>query len=134
MPLYPAIQPYKAELLPVSSVHSISVRQYGNSSSSCVALFVHGGPGGGSDDKDARRFDPAKYRIVLFDQRGSGLSTPASSLVDNTTQHLIEDMEKIRDHLGVERWHVFGGSWGQSVLCCVTGPRGRVGWPHMARS
>ncbi|KAL8286447.1 hypothetical protein RQP46_004464 [Phenoliferia psychrophenolica] len=115
MSLYPVIQAYKTELFPVSSVHSLSISQFGNANGKPV-LFVHGGPGGGADDKDARRFDPAVYRIVLFDQRGSGKSTPASSLVDNTTQHLIEDIEKIRKHLQVEgKWDVFGGSWGSTL-------------------
>lgn len=90
-------------------------------------LFIHGGPGGGTDDKDARYFDPKSFRIILFDQRGSGLSTPASCLEDNTTQDLIDDIEKIRKHLqignaGVEAvqsgksgWHCFGGSWGSTL-------------------
>ena len=81
----------------------------------CVAV-VHGGPGGGSDDEDARRFNPELYRIILFDQRGCGKSTPASELQDNTTQHLIEDMEKIREYLQVEEWHQFGGSWGSTLV------------------
>lgn len=78
---------------------------------------VHGGPGGGTDHEDARRFDPAKYRIILFDQRGCGESTPASELQDNTTQRLVEDMEKIREYLQVgEKWHLFGGSWGSTLV------------------
>ncbi|KAK4698835.1 proline iminopeptidase, partial [Phenoliferia sp. Uapishka_3] len=115
MSLYPVIQPYKTELFPVSDLHSLSISQFGNPAGKPV-VFVHGGPGGGSDDKDARRFDPSVYRIVLFDQRGSGKSTPPSELTDNTTQHLIEDIEKIRKHLGVENnWDVFGGSWGSTL-------------------
>lgn len=78
-------------------------------------LFVHGGPGGGCDAKDAQRFDPKHYRIILFDQRGSGDSTPLASIEDNTTPHLIEDIEKIRNHLGIDKWHVFGGSWGSTL-------------------
>lgn len=114
MSLYPAIKAYAREMLPVSAVHTLSVRQYGNPTGKS-ALFVHGGPGGGCDDKDARRFDPEVYRIVLFDQRGSGESTPASCLEDNTTQHLIQDIETIREHLKIEnQWDlVFGGSWGE---------------------
>ncbi|KAM0754541.1 proline iminopeptidase [Meredithblackwellia eburnea MCA 4105] len=115
MSLYPVIKPYKTEFLKVSDVHNISISQYGNPTGKPV-VFVHGGPGGGCDDKDARRFNPDKYRIVLFDQRGSGKSTPPSSLVDNTTQHLIDDIEKIREHLQIgDKWHVFGGSWGSTL-------------------
>ncbi|GAA5932452.1 uncharacterized protein JCM15063_001229 [Sporobolomyces koalae] len=113
--LFPPIKPYKSEMFPVSDVHTLSIKQYGNPQGSPV-VFVHGGPGGGCDAKDAQRFDPNHYRIILFDQRGSGDSTPLASLVDNTTQHLIDDMEKIRTHLGIEgQWHVFGGSWGSTL-------------------
>ncbi|GAA5821210.1 hypothetical protein JCM11251_004514 [Rhodosporidiobolus azoricus] len=112
--LYPAIQPYKTEFLQVSEVHKISVKQYGNPQGAPV-LFIHGGPGGGCDHRDARRFDPSKYRIVLHDQRGSGDSLPAASLDDNTTKHLIQDIEKIREHLEIEKAHVFGGSWGSTL-------------------
>src|SRR5438105_1337130 len=75
------------------------------------AVFVHGGPGGGTDAKMRRFFDPSKYRIVLFDQRGCGKSTPHAELGQNTTWDLVDDMEKLRAHLGIERWQVFGGSW-----------------------
>ncbi|KAK4058428.1 hypothetical protein OIO90_000586 [Microbotryomycetes sp. JL221] len=103
-------------MLPVSDVHTISVKQYGRQQGTGPnVVFVHGGPGGGCDDKDAQRFDPAVYHIVLFDQRGSGDSTPPSCLQDNTTQHLIQDMETIRKHLGIDKWHVFGGSWGSTL-------------------
>ncbi|GAA5869820.1 hypothetical protein JCM16303_001807 [Sporobolomyces ruberrimus] len=112
--LFAPIEPYKSEMFPVSEVHELSIKQYGNPKGSPV-VFVHGGPGGGCDAKDARRFDPDHYRIILFDQRGSGDSTPLASLVDNTTPHLIEDIEKIREHLQVEKWHVFGGSWGSTL-------------------
>ncbi|GAA5891301.1 hypothetical protein JCM6882_004650 [Rhodosporidiobolus microsporus] len=112
--LYPSIQPYKTEFLQVSDLHRVSVKQYGNPEGAPV-LFIHGGPGGGCDHRDARRFNPAKYRIVLHDQRGSGDSTPPASLEDNTTQRLVEDIEKIREHLGIEKAHVFGGSWGSTL-------------------
>ncbi|GAA5979531.1 hypothetical protein JCM11641_005424 [Rhodosporidiobolus odoratus] len=112
--LYPEIKPYKTELLQVSDVHKLSIRQYGNSQGQPV-FFIHGGPGGGCDARDARRFDPSVYRIVLHDQRGSGDSTPAASLEDNTTQHLIEDIEKLRKHLEIEKAHIFGGSWGSTL-------------------
>jgi proline iminopeptidase len=78
-------------------------------------VFLHGGPGGGTEPKYRRFFDPAAYRIVLFDQRGCGKSTPFASLEDNTTWHLVEDIEALRQHLGVERWQVFGGSWGSTL-------------------
>jgi proline iminopeptidase len=78
-------------------------------------VFLHGGPGGGTDGKQRRFFDPAKYRIVLFDQRGSGKSTPHACLDENTTWHLVADMEALRVHLGIEKWQVFGGSWGSTL-------------------
>jgi proline iminopeptidase len=78
-------------------------------------VFVHGGPGGGTEPRLRRFFDPAAYRIVLFDQRGCGKSTPHAGLVDNTTWHLVSDMELLRAHLGIERWQVFGGSWGSTL-------------------
>ncbi|HYH99519.1 prolyl aminopeptidase, partial [Hyalangium sp.] len=78
-------------------------------------IFVHGGPGGGTDAKQRRFFDPAAYRIVLFDQRGCGRSTPHASVEENSTWHLVEDMEALRRHLGIERWMVFGGSWGSTL-------------------
>ncbi|GAA5950028.1 hypothetical protein JCM3765_004169 [Sporobolomyces pararoseus] len=112
--LFAPIEPFKTEMFPVSDVHTLSIKQYGNKDGNPV-VFVHGGPGGGCDAKDARRFDPQHYRIVLFDQRASGDSTPLACLEDNTTPHLIEDMEKIREHLGIDKWHVFGGSWGSTL-------------------
>ncbi|BGP54193.1 hypothetical protein JCM8202_001327 [Rhodotorula sphaerocarpa] len=112
--IFPPIKPYKAEHLAVSDLHKISVRQYGNENGQPV-LFVHGGPGGGCDHKDAQRFDPQVYRIVLVDQRGSGESLPPSELKENTTWDLVEDMEKVRKHLGIDKWHVFGGSWGSTL-------------------
>jgi proline iminopeptidase len=78
-------------------------------------VFVHGGPGGGTDAKQRRFFDPSAYRIILFDQRGCGQSTPHASLEDNSTWHLVSDMERLREALGLERWQVFGGSWGSTL-------------------
>ena len=78
-------------------------------------VFLHGGPGGGTDPKMRRFFDPKRYRIVLFDQRGCGRSRPSASLVDNTTWHLVSDIEAIRELLKIERWQVFGGSWGSTL-------------------
>uniref|UniRef100_A0A2H4A311 Proline iminopeptidase n=1 Tax=Glaciozyma antarctica TaxID=105987 RepID=A0A2H4A311_9BASI len=113
--LFAAIQPYKTHLLRVSPLHRLSIKEYGNPQGKPV-VFLHGGPGGGASDSDARRFNPTTYRIVLFDQRGSGESTPASCLEDNTTQALVEDIEKIREFLQVgAAWHVFGGSWGSTL-------------------
>lgn len=112
--LYPKIKPYKEEHLEVSDLHKLYLAQYGNPQGKPV-VFLHGGPGGGTSDTDARRFDPKQYRIVLFDQRGSGKSKPSSELKDNTTWDLVEDIEKIRKYLQIERWHVFGGSWGSTL-------------------
>jgi len=114
MSLFPASKPHKEEFLDVSDRHSLYVAQYGKPDGTPV-VFLHGGPGGGTDDKDACSFDPAVYRIVLFDQRGAGKSKPQSELEDNTTWHLVEDIEKIRKHLQIPKWHVFGGSWGSTL-------------------
>jgi proline iminopeptidase len=111
---YPEITPYRTGRLRVSDEHEIYFEESGNPKGK-PAVFVHGGPGGGTDAKQRRLFDPARYRIVLFDQRGCGKSTPHASLVDNTTWHLVSDMEAIREHLGIERWQVFGGSWGSTL-------------------
>jgi proline iminopeptidase len=112
--LYPPIEPYNTGRLRVSPIHEVYFEESGNPKGKPV-IFVHGGPGGGTDPKQRRFFDPAAYRIVLFDQRGSGKSTPHANLEDNTTWHLVEDMETLRRHLGIERWQVFGGSWGSTL-------------------
>ncbi len=112
--LYPPFEPYATEMLQVSDLHRICVEQSGNPHGLPV-VFVHGGPGGGTSPKQRRFFDPERYRIVLFDQRGCGKSEPHASLEQNTTWDLVEDMEKIRAHLGIERWVVFGGSWGSTL-------------------
>ena len=111
---YPEIQPYRTGYLQVSPVHSLYFEESGNPEGKPV-VFLHGGPGGGTSPKQRRFFDPARYRIVLFDQRGCGKSRPNASLEDNTTWHLVADMEQLRRHLGIERWQVFGGSWGSSL-------------------
>jgi proline iminopeptidase len=112
--LYPPIQPYRTGFLRVSDVHEIYYEESGNPQGK-PAVFVHGGPGGGTDAKMRTFFDPKRYRIVLFDQRGCGNSRPHASLEDNTTWHLVEDMERLREHLSIERWLVFGGSWGSTL-------------------
>ncbi len=112
--LYPPIEAYDQGLLPVSAVHTLYYEQSGNPAGQPV-VFLHGGPGGGTTPDYRRFFDPRAYRIVLFDQRGSGKSTPHASLEDNTTWHLVADTERLREHLGIERWHVFGGSWGSTL-------------------
>lgn len=112
--LYPALKPYKTGMLRVSDVHEIYYEECGNPKGK-PAVFVHGGPGAGCDSRARSFFDPDAYRIILFDQRGCGRSRPHASLVDNTTWHLVDDMEKLRSHLDVERWLVFGGSWGSTL-------------------
>ncbi len=111
---YPELEPFDSGMLPVSSLHTLYYEQSGNPKGKPV-VFIHGGPGGGTDPKQRRFFDPAVYRIILFDQRGCGKSTPHASLVDNTTWHLVADMEALREHLGIARWQVFGGSWGSTL-------------------
>jgi proline iminopeptidase len=112
--LYPDLPANVTGHLRVSEVHEIYFEESGNPRGKPV-VFLHGGPGGGTEPKYRRFFDPGRYRIVLFDQRGSGKSTPHASLVENTTWHLVSDMEALRAHLGIERWQVFGGSWGSTL-------------------
>lgn len=111
---YPPIEPYRVQRLQVSELHQIHVEECGNPQGQPV-VFVHGGPGGGSEPWHRQFFDPARYRIVLFDQRGCGRSTPHAELKDNGTWELVADMETIRKTLGIERWVVFGGSWGSTL-------------------
>src|SRR5262245_51506631 len=112
--LYPELEPYRTGRLQVLKVHELYFEESGNPRGKPV-VFLHGGPGGGTEPKHRRYFDPAVYRIVLFDQRGCGRSTPFASLVDNTTWHLVSDIEKLREHLAIEKWQVFGGSWGSTL-------------------
>jgi proline iminopeptidase len=112
--LYPEIEPYRTGRLRVSDVHELYFEESGNPQGKPV-VFLHGGPGGGTDVKYRRFFDPKSYRIVMFDQRGCGRSTPHASLEENTTWHLVSDIEALRTHLGIERWQVFGGSWGSTL-------------------
>ncbi|WP_018953641.1 prolyl aminopeptidase [Thioalkalivibrio sulfidiphilus] len=112
--LYPPIDPYHMETLAVDQTHRLHLETCGTAQGLPV-VFLHGGPGSGCEPWHRRFFDPAAYRIVLFDQRGCGRSRPHASLEDNTTAHLVSDMERIREHLGIERWVVFGGSWGSTL-------------------
>jgi len=113
-PLYPSIKPYQTINLPVDEQHTLYIEESGNHEGIPV-LFIHGGPGAGCSKEDRRFFDPEKYRIVLFDQRGSGRSTPHAELENNTTQDLIDDIERIRQHLAINQWVLFGGSWGSTL-------------------
>lgn len=112
--LYPEIEPFDTGRLRVSPVHELYYEQSGNPNGK-PAVFLHGGPGGGLVPEYRRYFDPNVYRLVLFDQRGAGKSTPHASLEDNTTWHLVEDIERLREHFGIQRWLVFGGSWGSTL-------------------
>lgn len=111
---YPDLDPYKTGRLKVSNIHELYFEESGNPKGKPV-VFVHGGPGGGTDSSHRRFFDPERYRIILFDQRGCGKSTPHACLDDNTTWNLVADMETLRTHLGIKRWQVFGGSWGSTL-------------------
>jgi proline iminopeptidase len=112
--LYPALAVSKSGFLRVSDLHELYFEESGNPAGT-PAVFLHGGPGGGTEAKMRRFFDPKRYRIVLFDQRGCGKSRPHASLIDNTTWDLVADMEKLREHLKIEKWLVFGGSWGSTL-------------------
>lgn len=113
-PVYPPIEPYRTGRLPVDAVHTLYWEECGNPHGVPV-LFLHGGPGAGLSPKHRQFFDPAYYRIVLFDQRGAGQSTPLGEYRDNTTPLLINDIERLRELMGIDQWLVFGGSWGSTL-------------------
>lgn len=112
--LYPAIKPYAIHELAVDSIHTLYLEESGNPQGIPV-LFLHGGPGGGTSPEHRRFFDPMLYRIILFDQRGAGQSKPHAELNSNTSQDLVSDIEKIRQHLKIDRFVLFGGSWGSTL-------------------
>lgn len=112
--LYPEIEPHRTGRLRVSPLHELYFEECGNPRGKPV-VFLHGGPGLGTSPKQRRFFDPQAYRVVLFDQRGCGKSRPYASLEENTTWDLVADMERLRAELGIERWQVFGGSWGAGL-------------------
>ena len=112
--LYPEIEPYDTGRLKVSALHTLYYEQCGNPRGKPV-VFLHGGPGGGCNARCRQFFDPDAYRIILFDQRGCGRSTPHAELRENTTWDLVADIERLRAHLGIGRWQVFGGSWGSTL-------------------
>ena len=114
LPLFPPIEPYATGMLDLDPPHRMYFEQSGNAQG-VAAVFLHGGPGAGASAVHRQFFDPAFYRIVIYDQRGAGRSTPLGCLEMNTTTHLVEDLERLRRHLGVERWLVFGGSWGSTL-------------------
>ena len=112
--LYPEIEPYNEFKLNVSDIHTIHVEESGNPNGKPV-IFLHGGPGGGIEPVYRQYFDPEEWRIIIFDQRGCGQSTPHAELRDNTTWDLVSDIEKIRENLDIDKWVVFGGSWGSTL-------------------
>uniref|UniRef100_B8HLL8 Proline iminopeptidase n=1 Tax=Cyanothece sp. (strain PCC 7425 / ATCC 29141) TaxID=395961 RepID=B8HLL8_CYAP4 len=112
--LYPPIQPYREGTLQVSSLHTLYYEEVGNPEAPAV-VFLHGGPGGGCLPLYRQFFDPQRWRVVLFDQRGCGRSTPQAELRENTTWDLVADIETLRQHLGIDQWVVFGGSWGSTL-------------------
>jgi len=111
---FPQIEPFNHFLLAVGDDHQLYIEQCGNPKGQPV-LFIHGGPGAGCSTTDRRFFDPDKYHIILFDQRGCGRSTPHGSLENNETSILVDDIEQIRKHLNINKWHIFGGSWGSTL-------------------
>jgi proline iminopeptidase len=112
--LYPPLKSYDSGFLRADNIHTLYYEQSGNPDGVPV-VFLHGGPGAGSQPKHRQFFDPQHYRIVIFDQRGAGLSKPHGELTENTTDNLVTDIERLRQHLGINRWHVFGGSWGSTL-------------------
>ena len=118
--LYPFLEPRVSGMLELDGRHRMYWEESGNANGVPV-VFLHGGPGAGSTPDHRRFFDPRFYRIVVFDQRGAGRSTPHGEIVDNTTQLLVADMERLREHLGIERWVIFGGSWGSTLALAYGG-------------
>lgn len=112
--MYPPIEPYETGNVKVSDIHTLYYEVSGNKAGTPV-VFLHGGPGGGTSEKDRTFFNPQKYKIIIFDQRGAGKSTPSACLEENTTWDLVKDIERIREKLNIEKWHVFGGSWGSTL-------------------
>lgn len=112
--LFPPIEPYATGSLAVDARHRLYWEQSGNPDGLPV-VFLHGGPGAGATPTHRRFFDPLSYRIVIFDQRGAGRSTPLGEVTDNSTRHLVADIERLREHFGIDRWVVFGGSWGSTL-------------------
>jgi len=112
--MYPEIEPYRTHRIAVDAIHTLRVEECGNPAGLPV-VFLHGGPGAGLATYHRRFFDPARYRIVLFDQRGCGASRPHAELRENSTWELVSDIETLRQHLGIDRWMVFGGSWGSTL-------------------
>jgi proline iminopeptidase len=112
--LFPSIEPYETGMLALDGRHVMYWEQVGNPEG-VPAVFLHGGPGAGATAAHRRFFDPDHYRIIIFDQRGAGRSTPRGAIADNTTQNLVADMERLRGRLGIEKWLLFGGSWGSTL-------------------
>ena len=112
--LYPLVSPFDQGQLQVSALHTIAYEQSGNPQGKPVVV-LHGGPGGGAAPVYRQYFNPDKWRVVMFDQRGCGKSTPYAELQENTTWDLVADIEKLREQLGIEKWSVFGGSWGSTL-------------------
>lgn len=112
--LYPPIEPYETGMLDVGDGHILYWERCGTPGGK-PAVFLHGGPGSGCSPKQRQQFDPKKYDVLLFDQRGCGRSTPFASLEDNTTWHLVQDIERLREMAGIDKWMVFGGSWGSTL-------------------
>ena len=112
--LFPPVEPYRRGRMKVSALHTLYFEECGNPAGRPL-VFLHGGPGGGCEPAQRRYFDPRKWRIILFDQRGCGRSRPHAELRENTTWDLVADIEQLRVHLGIEQWLVFGGSWGSTL-------------------
>ena len=112
--LYPILEPYRTHRLPVSSLHQLYIEEVGNPQGIPI-VFLHGGPGGGIEPKHRGYFNPEKFRVILFDQRGCGRSTPFAEIEENTTWHLVADLECIRQTLNIDTWWIFGGSWGSTL-------------------
>jgi len=112
--MHPITEPFEVSTLKVSDIHTLYYEISGNKDGNPV-VYLHGGPGGGTHPADRGYFNPDKYKIILFDQRGAGKSTPSACTKENTTWDLVKDVEKLREHLKIEKWHVFGGSWGSTL-------------------
>ncbi|MDA0682855.1 MAG: prolyl aminopeptidase [Bacteroidetes bacterium] len=111
---YPEITPIRSGMLPVDDLHTLYWEECGNPKGEPI-VFIHGGPGAGATETDRRFFDPSHFRVILFDQRGAPRSTPPGEVRENTIDHLVQDIETLREYMGIDTWHVFGGSWGSTL-------------------
>src|ERR1700722_4145166 len=112
--LYPASEPFNKDTIDLDGKHTLHYEEFGNKNGIPI-VYLHGGPGAGSGPHFHQFFDPSAFRIIIYDQRGAGKSTPLAEIRDNTPDLLVDDLERLKNHLGIDKWHVYGGSWGSTL-------------------